>query len=231
MQALHRPSVDRLLSTTRSVRRRLDLQRPVDEAELRDCIRLACYAPNASNAQRWRWLVLREPERKRAVAEHYRAGILAPMQALLAERRARGDAAGVRHSEATLQLAEQLERVPALVIPCFQGEINPESRYVDTATLFASILPAVWNFQLALHSRGLASTFTTAHLVEQVAVARLLGIPEGWLQACLIPVAYLRGDPLEAPQRRPVEEVIAWETWSQTGEGFASREAASPQED
>lgn len=216
MDRFDRATVDRLLSTTRSVRRRLDLERGVDEADLHDCIRLAAFAPNASNAQRWRWLVVREPERRRAIARHYRAGIWKPMQALLAKRRAEGDAAGVRHSEAVLQLAEQLERVPVLVIPCFQGEVGPESRYVDTATLFASILPAVWNFQLALHSRSLGSTFTTAHLVEQDAVAHLLGIPEGWLQACLIPVAHLRGEALRAPARRPVEEIIAWEAWSET---------------
>jgi len=216
MEPFDRPTVDRLLSTTRSVRRRLDLKQPVDEATLRDCIRLAAYAPNASNAQRWRWLVVRDPERKQAIASHYRSGIQAPMQALLSQRRAAGDAEGVRHSEAVLQLAESLEEVPVLVIPCFQGEIQPESRFVDTATLFASILPAVWNFQLALHSRGLASTFTTAHLVEKEAVADLLGIPQGWLQACLIPVARLRGETLRAPKRRPVEDIIAWETWPQT---------------
>jgi len=215
MQPFDRPNVDRLLSTTRSVRRRLDLERPVEEADLVDYIRLATYAPNASNAQRWRWLVVRDPERKQAIAQHYRAGIYEAMQALLERRRAEGDAAGVRHSEAVLQLAERLEDVPVLMIPCFQGEIAPESRYVDTVTLFASILPAVWSFQLALHSRGLASTFTTAHLVEKDAVARLLGIPDGWLQACLIPVAHLRGEALRAPERRPVEEVISWEAWPQ----------------
>ena len=138
MQPFDRPNVDRLLSTTRSVRRRLDLERPVEEADLVDCIRLATYAPNASNAQRWRWLVVRDPERKQAIAQHYRAGIYEAMQALLERRRAEGDAAGVRHSEAVLQLAERLEDVPVLMIPCFQGEIAPESRYVDTVTLFAS---------------------------------------------------------------------------------------------
>ena len=213
MDPFERSTVDRLLSTTRAVRRRLDLERSVDEADLRDCIRLATYAPNASNAQRWRWLVVRDPARKRGVARHYRAGLREPMLALLAERRAQGDAAGVRHSEAILRLADDLARVPALVIPCFQGEVVAGQRYVDTATLFASILPAVWSFQLALHSRGLASTLTTAHLVEADAVAQLLGIPEGWLQACLIPVAHLAGPTLRPAKRRPVEEIIAWDEW------------------
>ena len=216
MEPFERSTVDRLLSTTRAVRHRLDLERPVEEADLRDCIRLATYAPNASNAQRWRWLVVRDPVRKRDIARHYGAGLREPMLALLAERRAQGDAAGVRHSEAILQLADNLAHVPALVIPCFQGEVAAEQRYVDIATLFASILPAVWSFQLALHSRGLASTFTTAHLVEADAVAQRLGIPEGWLQACLIPVAHLEGPTLQPPKRRPVEEIIAWEEWPTT---------------
>ena len=157
--------------------------------------------------------MVRDPARKRGGARHYRAGLREPMLALLAERRAQGDEAGVRHSEAILRLADDLARVPALVIPCFQGEVVAGQRYVDTATLFASILPAVWSFQLALHSRGLASTLTTAHLVEADAVAQLLGIPEGWLQACLIPVAHLAGPTLRPAKRRPVEEIIAWDEW------------------
>ena len=207
-------AIDRLLSTTRSVRRRLDFDRAVDPNILRDCVTLATYAPNASNAQDWRWLIVTDPEPRAAIAEVYRAGIVPPMQELLDRRRADGDAAGVRHSEAVLYLAERFHEVPALVIPCIRGQLDPDLDLAWTASLFGSILPAVWNFQLALHSRGLASTFTTAHLLAAGEVAALLNIPDDYLQICLIPVAYLRGDDLKPPARKDPDEIIAWNTWT-----------------
>ena len=210
MDPFERSTVDRLLSTTRAVRRRLDLERSVDEADLRDCIRLATYAPNASNAQRWRWLVVRDPARKRDVARHYQAGLREPMLALLAERRAQGDEAGVRHSETILRLADDLARVPALVIPCFQGEVVNGQRYVATATLFASLLPAVWSFQLALRSRGLGSTLTTIHLFFEKEVAELLKMPEDVMQVALLPVAYTKGTDFKIAKRQPPEEITSF---------------------
>lgn len=207
-------TTDRLLSTTRSVRRRLDFDRPVDPEVLRDCVRLAAYAPNASNAQDWRWVIVTDSEKRVAVADHYRAGIVPPMQELLDRRRADGDVAGVRHSEAVLYLAERLHEVPALVIPCIRGQLDPDLDFAWTASLFGSILPAVWSFQLALHSRGLASTFTTAHLLAADKVADLLAIPDDYLQTCLIPVAHLWGDDLKPPARKDPEEIIAWNSWA-----------------
>ena len=207
-------NTDRLLSTTRSVRRRLDFDRPVDHDVLRDCVRLAAYAPNASNAQDWRWVIVTDPDQRAGIAEYYRAGIVPPMQELLDRRRADGDAPGVRHSEAVLYLADRFHEVPALVIPCIRGELDSDMGFAWTASLFGSILPAVWSFQLALHSRGLASTFTTAHLLAADEVAALLDIPHGYLQTCLIPVAYLRGDNLKPPARKDPDEIIAWNRWA-----------------
>lgn len=207
-------NTDRLLSTTRSVRQRLDFDRPVDPDILRECVRLAAYAPNASNAQDWRWVIVTDPELRATIADHYRAGILPPMQELLEQRRADGDSAGVRHSEAVLYLAERFHEVPALVIPCIRGRLDPDLDFAWTASLFGSILPAVWSFQLALHSRGLASTFTTAHLLAAGEVAELLDIPDDYLQMCLIPVAYLRGDDLKPPTRKDPDEIIAWNRWT-----------------
>ncbi|MCY3576925.1 MAG: nitroreductase family protein [bacterium] len=207
-------NTDRLLSTTRSVRRRLDFDRAVDPDLLRECVRLAAYAPNASNAQDWRWVIVTDPELRTAIADHYRAGIVPPMQELLERRRAAGDSAGVRHSEAVQYLAERFHEVPALVIPCIRGQLDPDMDFAWTASLFGSILPAVWSFQLALHSRGLASTFTTAHLLAADEVAALLNIPDDYLQMCLIPVAYLQGDDLKPPARKNPDEIITWNRWA-----------------
>ena len=204
---------DHVLETTRSVRWRLDLERAVDPATVMECIRLATHAPNASNAQDWRWLVIDDPDRKKAIAEHYRAGMMETMEALLAERERSGDEAGARHSRSVIHLGRVLERVPLHVIPCKRGRIEDDPSLGGVTRLFGSIYPAVWSFQLALRSRGLGSTLTTSHLLAEDAVGRLLGIPEDYTQVALIPIARIRGGELSPPPRRPVEEVVSWNGW------------------
>lgn len=217
------PTVDRLLTTTKAVRNRLDLTRPVPRDVIRECIRLGCYAPNASNAQEWHWIVLDEPEPKRAVAEIYRDVLVPRVTQMLAVKEAAGDEAGARISRSILGLAARLEDVPALVIPCYDVPaaltryeiLIPEpgplglSTHMDSG-MFASILPAVWSFQLALHSRGLGSVLTTAHQLRQADVADALGIPRDWFQVALIPVAYTTGGDFSPSPRRPVDEVLIW---------------------
>jgi len=208
------PRIDHLLTTTRSVRRRLDLARSVDRDVVVDCIRIACFAPNASNAQEWRFVVVDDPEKKAVIGEVYREGMQAPMQALLKQRQLDGDEAMVRHSEAVLHLGRVLEQVPLLVIPCIKGRIESDPSMGHVTRLFGSIYPAVWSFQLALRSRGLGSTFTTAHLLGEARVRDLLGIPEDYTQSCLIPVAHTKGAAFSPPPRSPAEEFIAWNTWN-----------------
>lgn len=216
-------TVDRLLTTTKAVRARLDLTRPVPRAVLRECIELACHAPNASNAQEWRWVVLDDAARKHAVAEIYRDVLVPRVSQMLAVKEAAGDEAGARISRSILGLADRLEDVPVLVLPCYDvaaaltryQTLIPEpgplglSTHMD-AGMFASVLPAVWSFQLALHSRGLGSVLTTAHQLRQADVATALGLPLDWFQVALIPVAYTTGGDFVPSPRRPVDEVISW---------------------
>ncbi|MBW1882316.1 MAG: nitroreductase family protein [Deltaproteobacteria bacterium] len=208
-----RSFLDHVLSTTRSIRWRMDLDRQVERETLVECIRLATFAPNASNAQDWRWIVIDAPEVKRFVAERYRAGMMETMHALLAERERNGDEAGVRHSRATIHLGEVLERVPIHVIPCMRGRIEEDPSLGNVTRLLGSIYPAVWSFQLALRSRGLGSTLTTSHLLAEREVGERLGVPSDYTQVALIPVAYIKGGELSPPPRRPVEEVIGWNGW------------------
>ena len=212
MQA-ERSYFDDVLSTTRSIRWRLDLQRPVDRETLIECIRLATFAPNASNAQDWRWIVVDDPEIKRFVADRYRAGMMETMQGLLAERERNGDEAGVRHSRATIHLGQVLEQVPLHVIPCMRGRIEEDPSLGHVTRLLGSIYPAVWSFQLALRSHGLGSTLTTSHLLSEPEVAERLGVPDDYTQVALIPVAHIKGGDVSPPPRRPVEEVIGWNGW------------------
>ena len=130
-----------------------------------DCLRLATQAPNASNAQTWRWLVVTDTAVKSELGALYRAHLAPPMEALLAQRLADGDDAGVRHSRSVLHLGEVFGRVPAIVVPCFAGRLEDDWSLDRATGLLGSIYPAVWSFQLALRSRGMGSTFTTAHVL------------------------------------------------------------------
>ena len=212
--------VDRLLTTTKSVRRRLDLGRPVERSVIAECIRLASFAPNASNAQEWHWVVVDDPDVRVRVGDLYRR-ILEPLsREMLAAKQAQGDEAGARVTRSVLYLAEHMRDVPAIVIPCFDVTAA-SSRYGDVLAsreaptsmdpaMFASILPAVWSFQLALRSRGLGSTLTTAHQFRQEAMAEILGIPKTWFQVALLPVAYTLGGDFRPSERTAAESKILW---------------------
>jgi nitroreductase len=212
--------VDRLLTTTKSVRRRLDLERPVDREVVVECIRLASYSPNASNSQEWHWVVVDDPELKALVGEQYRRTTAPVVSTMLAAKEAAGDEAGARISRSILHLAEHMAEVPVIVIPCYDvaaagaryGQLIGPERKVATMEpgMYASIYPAVWSFLLALRSRGLGSVLTTAHQADQPAMAEILGIPSTWDQVALLPVAHTTGGDFTPSRRAPVESTIVW---------------------
>ena len=224
---VHLPEIDYLLTTTKSVRRRLDLTQPVPRQLLLECIEIGCFAPNASNAQEWHWVVIDDPILRRKVGEQYRKLTVPPVQQMLETKLSRGDDAGARISRSILWLAEHMSEVPVIVIPCYDVSAA-EARYLDlipdptlreqrgadtygmTSGMYASILPAVWNFQLALRSRGLGSVLTTAHQGDQAAMADILGLPSVWHQTCLIPVGFTIGESFSRSRRKPVEDIVVW---------------------
>jgi nitroreductase len=197
-------AIDHLLSTTRAVRKRLDLDRPVPPEIVEECLRLAIQAPSGSNRQGWHWVVVTDADKRAALAEMYRAGFGPYLE------RARSGSEGLtRVGESALWLAERLEQVPVHVIPCIEDYTKGSAH----AGVWASIYPAVWSFQLALRSRGLGSVLTTLHLPRARDAAELVGIPDGVLQAGLVPVAYYTGDDFKPAKRHPVEAVTSWNHW------------------
>ena len=204
-------SVDELLTTTRAVRNRLDLTRPVGREVILECIRLAMQAPTASNAQDWRWLVITDPDKRAAIAEIYRS-VGAEYLAQAAETEA--DPQTRRVYRSAFGLTETLARVPVHVIPCLQRRIDGTNSVV-AASAWASIIPAGWSFLLALRSRGLGSVWTTMHLTKEQEVAELLGIPATVTQAALFPVAYTIGTEFRAASRPPAEQITFWDSWEQ----------------
>lgn len=201
---------DALLSTTRAVRKRLDFDRDVPDDVLLECLQLAVQAPTGSNRQGWRWMVIRDAEKKEALAELYReAG-----GAYLAEAAKSVDAGSQtgRVMDSANFLAEKLGEVPVMVIPLIIGRLD-DGTTNSAAGLLGSIIPAVWSFQLALRSRGLGSCLTTIHLGKEAEAAELLGIPPHMTQAALLPVAYTKGTDFKPAKRDPVSQITYLDTY------------------
>ena len=221
-----------VMRTTRSVRKRLDLDRPVDLSIVHDCLDLALQAPTGGFSQDWRFVVVADPEPRRKIAGYYEQAYEAEVAAALQSRSLYAKKVKGRLAEPTdptakqrvqrildgaEHLARNLHRVPVHVIACATRP-NPERGGPGTpAGLYGSVFPAVWSFQLALRSRGLGSIITTLHLHHEAAVAELLGIPEEATQVCLLPVAHTIGIDFRPASRRSVSEVTYLDRW---GEAF-----------
>jgi nitroreductase len=203
---------DALLSTTRAVRKRLDLDRPVPREVINECLELAVQAPTASNSQSWRWLVVDDADKRRALAEIYRKGALPYLNAGLAAPSENAEQTA-RVRDSALWLAHNLEKVPAFVIPCVEGRPPEGAPMLMMGSLFGSIYPAVWSFQLALRARGLGSALTTLHLLHEQEAAALLGIPDTVMQVALLPVGYTKGTDFKPAKRPPVREITHWNGW------------------
>lgn len=212
MTTFDRDQTDLLLSTTRSVRKRLDLERPVPRELILECIRLAVQAPTGGNQQGWRWLVIDDPDTKAALGDLYR-------------RMGESYLASYRRDDMTDQtnrvldsadyLATILGQVPAMVIPCIKGRVE-DAAPVFASSFYGSIIPAIWSFQLAARSRGLGSCYTTLHLAHEAEARDLLGIPDDITQVALVPVAYTKGDDFKPAARGPVERITYWNRWKAT---------------
>jgi nitroreductase len=208
-------TVDDLLTTTRSVRKRLNMGRPVEPEVLERCIEIAFQAPTGTSAQGWHFVVLTDAEKRARLAELYRRGFDLLTQRYagefpfpLGDLRARQFS---RMAESAMHLVTHLHEVPVLVVPCIEGRVQ-SVELAFQATLYGSIFPAVWSFMLALRARGIGSALTTDQFLADEA-ARLLGIPENVTQVALLPVAYFTGTGFKPARRLPAGDHTHWNTW------------------
>ena len=211
---------DQLLSTTRAVRRRLDLDRNVPDDLLLRCIELAEQAPTGGDITSRRWLVVRDPEIKKKLADLYReAGGNRIVERAARHRGTGHPKQGVLDSAA--HLAENLERVPVLVLATGWGVHDGSGRpgRVD------SVIQAAWSFCLALRSRGLGSAWTTLHLGKAKECAEILGIPDDVTQVVLLPVAWTIGTEFKPASRRPASEIVWFDRWGYTKENLGDSES------
>jgi nitroreductase len=187
-------TVDHLLTTTRSVRKRLDLERPVPRELVDACIKIALQAPTGSNMQGWSFIVVTDAAKRRALADIYRKGWalyggnpdLRPTYAADDPRTTQMP----RIYDSAGYLAEHLHEVPVHVIPCIEGRIE-NGGVLGQASVYGS----------------------TLHLMFEQEAAQVLGIPETVTQTALLPVAYFRGTDFKPARRIAPERLIHWDTW------------------
>jgi nitroreductase len=210
-------SVDEVLTTTRSVRKRLDFEKPVPREVLLECLELAIQAPTGSNAQGWQWVFVEDADKKKALADVYRTswGLYRKMPD---PEYVDGDTRGERRPlvvSSAEYLAEHLHEAPWLLIPCLDGRADNVPGGVS-ASFWGSLLPAAWSYMLALRSRGLGSAYTTLHLIGdgEKQAAEILGIPfEKYSQGGLFPIAYTKGADFRPAKRLPVEQIAHFDKW------------------
>jgi nitroreductase len=212
-------TVDHLLTTTRSVRKRLDFSRPVAPETIEKCIEIALQSPTGSNQQGWRVMVITERAKIKTIGDLYLQAFKAyadpgnPMLNLPPEGDIRAEQLP-RVLASAMYLAEHLHEAPVLVLFCIEGRIE-QGPVVGQASVYGSILPAAWSFMLAARARGLGAAWTTLHLFHEKEIAELLGIPATVTQAVLLPVAYFKGGDFKPARRIPATQLTYWNAWGQ----------------
>jgi nitroreductase len=209
-------TVDHLLTTTRSVRKRLDFSKPVDLAVVGRCVEIAFQAPTGSNAQGWSFVVVTDADKRRGLAELYRKAF--ELYANNPDLRPTFGDDDLRMKqlprvvESAMYLAEHMHEAPVLVIPCIEGRVENAGTLAQ-ASVYGSILPAAWSFMLALRASGLATAWTTLHIMFEQDAAKMLGLPEHVTQTALFPVAHYTGTDFKPAKRIPSAQLVHWNSW------------------
>ncbi|MCU1501857.1 MAG: putative oxidoreductase [Ilumatobacteraceae bacterium] len=210
---------DELLSSTRAVRKRLDLTRPVPEELVRECVQLAMQSPSGSNSMSMQFVVVRDADKRAAIGEVYRQcyGIYTKLDGVYIGSIDKGDeqanAQQRRSASSADYLGEHMGEAPVLVIACNTGRTDGQPG-IAGASMMGNVLPAMWSLMLAARARGLGMCWTTLHLMQEQAVAEILGIPfESVQQVCLSPLAYTKGTDFKAAARPPADSIIHWDAW------------------
>jgi nitroreductase len=212
-------TADEVLTTTRAVRKRMDFDRPITMEIIKTCIEIGLQAPSGSNSQGWQFVVVTDKEKKEAIAQWYQKSFAVyesgPAQPTKIHT---DDPSMTKTQEKVLSsaqyLAENMALVPAMLIPCFAGRLDqPGIPHYQTAGTYGSILPAVWSFMLAARERGIGTCWTTLHLAYEQEVANILGIPNDYSQAALIPLAYTKGTDFKMAPRKPLNNILHVNGW------------------
>jgi len=194
---------DHVLSTARSVRRKLDFERPIEPEVIHQCIDIATQAPTGLLGENWRFVVVTDSATKSRLAALYRRILLE-----IFERR--GEPVKATHQA----LIDHLHRIPAMIFVCAVGE--PPTERAGQVAFYGSILPAAWSLMLALRARNIGTTWTTLMSAAADEVAKILAMPPDVTQTVMLPAAYAKGARLRRAERLPAAEVTFWNRWGDT---------------
>jgi nitroreductase len=209
---------DELLTTTRAVRKRLDLDRPVPLDVVRECLEVATQAPSGSNAQGWHFVVVTDEAKRAKLGEIYARAFDIYRNLPVAAGNTVYDDPGRDATQARVRssaeyLADVMGRAPVLLIPCVTGRVDNMPN-VMSSSLLGSVIPAAWSFCLAARARGLGTSWTTLHLMFEQEAAELLGIPFAEVtQTALIPVAYTKGTDFKPAPRVSLDDIVHVDAW------------------
>jgi len=199
LEALHSTPARRYLSAE-----------PIPDEIIWELLDAAVRGPSGGNSQPWAWIVVRDPEKKRRIAEYYREG----WQKVYGSRREEslsGDETSRRTYLSAEHLAEHLEEAPVWIVPALLvGGSSQNPR------LGSSIYGAVQQLMLAARAYGIGATLTTLHSVRDAETKELLGLPEKAITMALIPLGYPERGRWAQPKRRPLEEVVHWDGFGTT---------------
>ena len=189
---------------------------PVPDEVLHRAFDAARFGPQGGNRQPVRWIVVRDPARKQALADLY-----LPMWKAYLGAIGDGTVNVGALPKAVVDadhFAEHLAEVPAIVVVCAEIDgLHPTDLELDRTSVVggASIYPTVQNFCLALRDQGVASAVTTLLCHHEEKVRELLAIPDGVLTAAHLAVGYpAKGFPRKLT-RSAVEDIVSSETYGQ----------------
>jgi nitroreductase len=205
-------AVERVLQTTRSVRRRIDFARSIEPEVIESCIACAVQAPTGLDREAWRFVVVTEPGPKSRIAGLYRSAFDELTEHTLERLRREGQPVPPLRPTYR-QLADRLQDFPALILVCSLGRPDPD--VARQIAFYGSVLPAAWSLMLALRARGIGATWTTLLAQREREASQVLGIPGDVTPTVLLPAGYLLGANLRPAQRRGPAEVTFWNGWGQ----------------
>jgi nitroreductase len=202
---------------------------PVPDEIITKILDAAIRAPTASNYQNWVFVVVKNPERRRRVAEVYRkvGDAIRPVIANLfrgaSAARTETDRRRRMLNDSVLYLFENMHVPPVLLVAClkpvppyWQGATVPENFLAGMKAMArfdsSSIYPAVQNIILACRAFGLGTVLTTLHAVLEDEVKSALEIPTEVDTWALLPIGYPI-DKFGPVKRRPVSEVACLDRW------------------
>lgn len=207
------------LRTLRAIREFTD--EPVKDDQIEAILDLAVCAPSAGNRQPWHFIVIRDPDTRRAIRDHYLASFRRYKDGVLRQAAAGHEAARAQVKRwetrgAPDNFAETLDRIPVLILVCLDrdrlGLPTDGKDFIGAPSAYASVYPAVQNLMLAAHAFGLGSVLTTLHLPAEREIKTLLGIPAHVQTVALVPIGHPRRKH-GPPRRIPASERTHRDHW------------------